>query len=88
VFADVSESQPVGWGLRMPERVSVDRGRMAARRLRLLDVAPFYARYEAILEEEGRPSLRGIGEHLDLDRFRHPGLQFLLRFKTRRSLRG
>ncbi|MBP8195660.1 MAG: hypothetical protein KAY55_00710 [Deltaproteobacteria bacterium] len=51
---------------------------------RLLD-APFYARFGVELSDEERlPGcrLRGVGEYLDLHRFRRPALQFLLRYKT------
>ena len=51
---------------------------------RLLD-APFYARFGVeISDDERLPGilLRGVGEYLDLKRFRRPGLQFLLRYKT------
>ena len=50
----------------------------------LLD-APFYARFGVELSDDVRlPGilLRGVGEYLDLTRFRRPGLQFLLRYKT------
>lgn len=50
----------------------------------LLD-APFYARFGMELSDEERlPGirLRGVGEYLDLTRFRRPTLQFLLRYKT------
>ncbi len=51
---------------------------------RLLD-APFYARFGVELRDDKRIKdvmLRGVGEYLDLDRFRLPPLQFLLRYKT------
>ena len=52
---------------------------------RFLESAPFYARYAARLGE-GPDTTRstGVGEFLDLDRFADRGIQFLLRFKTRR----
>jgi len=77
------ELRPAGWGLTLPVGFSVDGGRVRAVPERLLDVAPFYARYEARLSEGGVARGLGVGEHLDLDRFRRPGIQFLLRFKTR-----
>jgi carotenoid 1,2-hydratase len=79
----VEEPRAVGWGLTLPAGFSVDGGRVRATPERVLDVAPFYARYEARLYEGGAPRGLGVGEHLDLDRFRRPGIQFLLRFKTR-----
>ncbi len=51
---------------------------------RLLD-APFYARFGVELRDDRRlpgVPLRGVGEYLDLQRFRLPPLQFLLRYKT------
>lgn len=51
---------------------------------RLLD-APFYARFGVEFVDEARVpgiKLRGVGEYLDLERFRLPALQFLLRYKT------
>lgn len=72
-----------GWGLTMPPGFTV--GPLRCEAARRLDVAPFYARYLATLVEDGQPGPRGLGEYLDLDRFRPPGVQFLLRFKTRRE---
>jgi carotenoid 1,2-hydratase len=79
--AEVAEGEPrsVGWGLHMPEWFSA--GGLRCQTKELLQVAPFYARYSALLD--GR--VAGMGEYLDLDRFARPGLQFLLRFKTRKS---
>lgn len=54
------------------------------RRSALLD-APFYARFGMELSDAERlpgVRLRGVGEYLDLTRFRRPTLQFLLRYKT------
>ncbi len=68
------------WGLRMPR--SFVAGDVVCRTGALLEQAPFYARYRAHAEVRGQ-ALVGIGEHLDLDRFGHPFVQFLLRFKTR-----
>lgn len=51
---------------------------------RLLD-APFYARFGVDIVDDTRlpgVRLRGVGEYLDLERFRLPPLQFLLRYKT------
>jgi len=70
-----------GWGLELPSGFSVDGGRVGCDVSQILDVAPFYARYLATLRGGGV----GIGEHLDLDRFSRRGLQFLLRFMTRRA---
>jgi carotenoid 1,2-hydratase len=77
-------SRPNGWGLRLPTRFDVVDGALGAEPLRPLETAPFYARYLARLSEGGRPVATGLGEYLDLDRFRGRGVQFLLRFKTRR----
>jgi carotenoid 1,2-hydratase len=72
------------WGLRLPMRFAVVDGARAldAEPLARLEEAPFYARYLARLSD-GDTAL-GLGEYLDLDRFRGRGVQFLLRFKTRR----
>jgi carotenoid 1,2-hydratase len=70
----------VGWGLEMPAWFSVGDGDRVLRCQpgQMLQVAPFYARYSARLGEAV-----GMGEYLDLERFSRPGIQFLLRFKTR-----
>jgi carotenoid 1,2-hydratase len=77
----------VGWGLQMPSwfEVSIGGTPLRCEPTRLVEVAPFYARYECTLTQGGEPLSKGLGEFLDLDRFRRRGLQFLLRFKTRRS---
>jgi carotenoid 1,2-hydratase len=77
------EPQAVGWGLKLPAWFAVD-GRLRCEPTRFLEAAPFYARYLATLTDGGRPIAEGLGEFLDLDRFRSAGIQFLLRFKTRR----
>ena len=64
-------------------RLSVANWERQYRRIR--ESSPFYARYLGALSENGAPLARGVGEHLDLDRFRARGIQFLLRFKTRRT---
>jgi hypothetical protein len=46
-----------------------------------LQDAPFYARYVARLRDATGRYL-GVGEYLDLDRFRQPAVQRLLAFKT------
>ena len=81
------ELRGVGWGLELPGWFSVKEG---SRILRcdpdqFLQVAPFYTRYSARLSDGERELARGMGEYLDLDRFASPGVQFLLRFKTRRG---
>lgn len=52
-----------------------------------LEDTPFYARFAVNIErtEEGpaAPAFAGVGEYLDLDRFRRRSLQYLLRYKTR-----
>jgi carotenoid 1,2-hydratase len=78
--ASEGELRNVGWGLRMPEWFSV--GGLRCAPTKFLQVAPFYARYSARLD--GREAV-GMGEYLDLERFARPGIQFLLRFKTRRG---
>ena len=73
------------WGLRLPSSFGVDADRaFRCAPQSMLDVAPFYARYVGALSDESGPIATGIGEHLDLDRFSARGIQFLLRFKTRR----
>lgn len=73
------------WWLKVPRAMSA--GTLCCRRQdqsQLLD-APFYARFGVELRDEARlpgVCLRGVGEYLDLDRFRRPALQFLLRYKT------
>ena len=49
----------------------------------LLDT-PFYARFRVGFPSTSGSPLTGFGEYLDLDRFRSRGIQFLLRYKTRR----
>lgn len=52
-----------------------------------LEDTPFYARFAARLQPSRAPSPEpgfvGVGEYLDLTRFRRPFLQYLLRYKTR-----
>jgi hypothetical protein len=80
------------WGLMVPRWFAVDDGGRMLRctPTRILEAAPFYARYAARLggdsrsQNEGVSSSTGVGEFLDLDRFRDRGVQFLLRFKMRR----
>lgn len=76
-----------GWGLRVPAWFEVDRGGgpLRCEPKELLEVAPFYARYVATLSDGDTPLATGMGEYLDLDRFRSRWIQFLLRFKTRRA---
>jgi carotenoid 1,2-hydratase len=82
---DAADGAPhrAGWGLAMPEWFSLGESFHCEPR-RLIEVAPFYSRYLGVLTESGRPIADGMGEYLDLDRFRARGIQFLLRFKTRR----
>lgn len=89
--ADVDEGGGFFW-LRVPRRFSAG-GYTCERRPdgRLLD-APFYARFAAkILAVDPNPApaipepvYEGVGEYLDLDRFRSRPIQHLLRYKTRR----
>jgi hypothetical protein len=78
--------RPAGWAFQLPQRVAVDspRGAWVCRPGRVLEPSPFYARYLCELDAPDRPTCRGLGEHLDLERFAGRGIQFLLRFKTRR----
>jgi carotenoid 1,2-hydratase len=70
---------PLGFGAGAPERLRVAPDE-------LLEQAPFYARYRARLVERGLPvEALGMGEHLDLDRFRSPFIRFLLRYKMRHA---
>ena len=64
----------VGWGLSIPSWFSVGDGHTRCVVGRLLERSPFYARYEAELVDGQRTIARGVGEHLDLDRFRSPAL--------------
>jgi carotenoid 1,2-hydratase len=75
-----------GWGLRLPERfaLTTDGGTFRCEPGTLLAPAPFYARYLGRLDAPGRAPTPGVGEHLDLDRFSARGVQFLVRFRTRR----
>lgn len=83
------ERRRAPWGLMVPRWFAVDDGGRTLRctPTRILEAAPFYARYQARLAgdvsaiTDGRT---GVGEFLDLDRFRDRGVQFLLRFKMRR----
>jgi carotenoid 1,2-hydratase len=82
-----------GWGLSIPSQFTLTAGdgaRLVCTPTRIWDVAPFYARYAATFDE-GRDgvggAIDGMGEHLDLGRFDRRGIQFLLRFKTRRARR-
>lgn len=77
-----------GWGLRIPRWFSVDEGGVRCVVGQLLERSPFYARYEAELREGGKLIARGVGEHLDLERFSSPAIQFLLRFKMRQEPRA
>jgi carotenoid 1,2-hydratase len=76
--------RPAGWGMTLPASFAVGDGRLRCQPDRLIDVAPFYVRYVGALTDGPKVLATGMGEYLDLDRFRSPALQFLLRFKTRR----
>lgn len=80
--APAGPMKPAGWGLRIPSRFGSDD--LGCTPTFLLEKSPFYARYGARLEgaRAGGPSV-GMGEWLDLDRFRSRWHQFLLRYKTR-----
>jgi len=79
------ERRRAPWGLMVPRWFAVDDAGRTLRctPTRILEAAPFYARYAARLGDVSGST--GVGEFLDLDRFRDRGIQFLLRFKTRRS---
>ncbi len=70
----------LGWGLALPSRIGA--GALAVEPLAPLEHAPFYARFRARLHEGGR-AVDGLGEHVDLDRFRSRAIQFLMRYKIR-----
>lgn len=52
-----------------------------------LEDTPFYARFAVHIDwtapGTAAPAFAGVGEYLDLDRFRRRSLQYLLRYKTR-----
>ncbi|MCS6914117.1 MAG: hypothetical protein RMK29_19320 [Myxococcales bacterium] len=75
---------PGGHWLRVPAGFCVGEWTCMRQPGVLLD-APFYARYRANLLHKAGTATRyeGIGEYLDLDRFRRPAIQFLLRYRTR-----
>ncbi len=90
------ERRRAPWGLSMPRWFAVDDGgrTLRCRPTRLYEAAPFYARYAAELTDDVRPIIakstaksiaNGVGEYLDLDRFSDRRVQFLLRFKMRRT---
>lgn len=71
-----------GWGLRMPSRYGT--ASLGCSPSFLLERSPFYCRYGATLDgSAARGPTVGLGEWLDLDRFRSRWHQFLLRYKTR-----
>jgi carotenoid 1,2-hydratase len=67
--------------LPVPTRVSVAEAVCERQRGGRLEDAPFYARYLARLADRDGSYL-GVGEYLDLDRFRSRAVQELLTFKT------
>jgi carotenoid 1,2-hydratase len=84
------EPRRAPWGLPLPRWFALESDGVTWRcgAGRLYEASPFYARYAATLGVRGRGEARevsGVGEYLDLDRFASRGIQFLLRFKTRRS---
>jgi carotenoid 1,2-hydratase len=88
------ELRPGRWGLRLPRSFGVgglDGGEaLHVETDELLEQAPFYGRYRARLSHPlapAEPPVEGMGEFLDLVRFRSRGIQFLLHFKTWRSRR-
>jgi carotenoid 1,2-hydratase len=83
IEAVLGDERKAGWGLTLPEWFEL--GSLRCQPRALVETSPFYARYLGALRENGAPLATGVGEHLDLDRFRARGIQFLLRFKTRRT---
>lgn len=84
------ERRRAPWGLPLPRWFALESEGATLRCTAgtLYEASPFYARYAATLSVRGRGDVRdvtGVGEYLDLDRFDSRGIQFLLRFKTRRS---
>jgi len=83
------ERRRAPWGLMVPRWFAVDDAGRTLRctPARILEAAPFYARYEARLGDVSAviDGSRGVGEFLDLERFQDRGVQFLLRFKMRRT---
>ena len=84
------ERRRAPWGLPLPRWFALESEGATLRCSagRLYEASPFYARYAAALAVRGGAEpreTRGVGEYLDLDRFDSRGIQFLLRFKTRRS---
>lgn len=72
----------LGWGLRGPARFGVDA--LACELGAPFEQAPFYARFFGRLTGcEAAGDERGMGEWLDLDRFRSRVIQTMLRFKMR-----
>lgn len=67
--------------LPVPTRVTVDDVRCERELDGRLEDAPFYARYLARLRDTSGSYL-GVGEYLDLERFRRRAVQELLTFKT------
>lgn len=73
--------------LRVPRSFSA--GPYTCRRLAggMLADTPFYARFAVHIAKarpaSSAPGFYGVGEYLDLERFRRPSLQYLLRYKTR-----
>ena len=68
--------------LSVPSRFGVGTATCERPRGGRLEDAPFYARYVARLRDSQKDYF-GVGEYLDLDRFRMPPVQKLLSFKTR-----
>lgn len=85
VSAEQAASDRAGgfFWLRVPSRFTV--GTAVSERLPgALEDTPFYARYAARLKSDGRSYL-GVGEYLDLHRFRGRLVQRLLTYKTHRA---
>lgn len=85
VSAEQAASDRAGgfFWLRVPSRFTV--GNAVSERLPgALEDTPFYARYAARLTDDGRSYL-GVGEYLDLRRFRGRAVQRLLTYKTHRA---
>jgi hypothetical protein len=90
---DQAESPPPPeglWRLRVPEQFAA--GGYTCQRLTggTMEDTPFYSRF-AVRIAKAAPatsSFLGVGEFLDLERFRRPQLQYLLQYKTRHAGSG
>ena len=84
---EIARAEPIvvgarrlGWGLVLPSRIGA--GALAVEPLAPLEHSPFYARFRARLTDGAR-TVEGLGEHVDVGRFRSRLVQFLTRYKIR-----